>query len=76
MKTNILCFLGGLAAAAAVKAASSSPKTRQICVKTLATGMRVSEKAKAAFQNLKEDAADLCAEAKSQVEASAEKEAK
>lgn len=52
---------------------SSSPKTRQLCVKALAAGMKSTEKAKEAFQNLKEDAADLCAEARAQLEAPAAK---
>lgn len=73
MKTNLICFLGGVAAAAAVKMVSSSPKTRQLCVKALAAGMKTTEQAKVAFQNLKEDAADLCAEAKAQLDAPAVK---
>ena len=45
----------------------TAKKTRQLAVSGLAKGMKLQNDAKAAFQNMKDDAADLCYDA--QVEA-------
>ena len=61
---KFLCFAGGVAAALVGAKVAESPKTRQLCVAGLAKGMQLQQDAKAALQNMKEDAQDLCAEAK------------
>ena len=57
-----LCFLGG-AAFASMKLARSE-KTRTICVKGLAKGMKLQQDAKVTLQNMKEEAQDICYDAK------------
>ena len=63
-KKNWLIALAGAAAAEAVRVVASSKKTRELAVKGLAKGMRVSDRVKENMNNLKEDAQDLYAEAK------------
>ena len=55
---------GGVAAALVGAQVAKSPKTRQLCVNGIARGMQLQQEARAALQNMKEDAQDLCAEAK------------
>ena len=40
------------------------PKTRELCVAGMAKGMKLQQDARVTLQNMKEDAQDLCAEAK------------
>ena len=61
---KVLCFLGGAAAALVGVKVAKSPKTRAACVAGLAKGMQLQQDARVALQNMKEDAQDLCAEAK------------
>lgn len=59
-----LCFLGGAVAAFASMKLARSEKTRTICVKGLAKGMKLQQDAKVTLQNMKEEAQDICYDAK------------
>lgn len=58
------CTLGGVAAAIVGEKILKSKKTREICVSGMAKGMKLHQDACVALQNMKEDAQDLCDEAK------------
>ena len=55
---------GGVAAALEGAKVAKSPKTRELCVAGMAKGMKLQQDARVTLQNMKEDAQDLCAEAK------------
>ena len=61
---KFLCFIGGIAAALAGRAVAKSPRTRQACVNGIAKSMCLHQDAQVAFRNMKEDAEDLCSEAR------------
>ena len=61
---KILCFADGVAAALVGAKVAKSPKTRELCVAGMAKGMKLQQDARVTLQNMKEDAQDLCAEAK------------
>lgn len=61
---KFLYFVGGIAAATLGVKALKSETTRKACVTGLAKGMKVHQDAQAAFQTMKEDAQDLCFDAK------------
>ena len=61
---KVLCFAGGVAAALVGAKVAKSPKTRELCVAGMAKGMKLQQDARVTLQNMKEDAQDLCAEAK------------
>ena len=63
-ESEILCFAGGVAAALVGAKVAKSPKTRELCVAGMAKGMKLQQDARVTLQNMKEDAQDLCAEAK------------
>jgi len=65
---KFLCFVGGVAAATLGVKTLKSDKTRNLCVKGLAKGMKLQKDAQEAFQNMKEDASDICFDAKQQAE--------
>ena len=65
---KFLCFVGGFAAAIVGGKIARCPKTRVLCVNGLAKGMKLHQDAKVSFQNMKEDAADLCHEARQQAQ--------
>ncbi|MBE6035937.1 DUF1490 domain-containing protein [Aminipila sp.] len=69
---NTWFFLGGIAAAVAGKLILKSDTARKVCVTTLAQGMKMQKEAKVGLQNIKEDAEDLCYEARQESEAKAE----
>lgn len=52
----------------------TSPKTRSVAVTGLAKGMKLQKDAKAKFQSMKDDAADLCYDAKAEAGIEAETE--
>ena len=52
-----------------------SPKTRSVAVTGLAKGMTLQKDAKAKFQSMKDDAADLCYDAKAEAGIETETEA-
>ena len=63
MSKKALCFIGGVASATIGKRLLSSKATRELCVKGVAYGMRLQKDAREAFQNIKEEAADICHDA-------------
>ena len=65
---KFLCFVGGIAAATIGVKAIRSPQARKLCVTGMAKGMKLQKDAQAMFQNMKEDAQDLCYDAKMEAE--------
>ena len=73
-------LLYGLCGAAVVlvgRQILTSPKTREVAVKGLAKGMKLQNDAKSAYQSMKDEAQDLCYDAKVEagIEETAEDEA-
>ena len=66
MKTKLLYFLGGVVASVVAKKALECDAIRSTCVKGIAGGIKLNHKAMEAIQNIKESAADMCAEAQAQ----------
>lgn len=64
-KNNKVCFftLGVFAATAGVKFLKSNT-FRKGCVKTLANGMKLREEATVSFEKMREEAQDICYDAK------------
>lgn len=58
--------VAGAAGALIGKKVLTSRKTRELAVTGLAKGMKLSNDAKASFQNMKDEAEDICYEAKEQ----------
>ena len=56
--------LAGVVGPAIIKKILKAPKTREYAVKGLAEGMKITADAKAAFQDMKDQAADICNDAK------------
>ena len=63
-------FVGGIAAAIVGKKVLQSKATRELCVKTVAQAMKLQQDAQATFANIKEEAEDICCDAKKQAQAS------
>lgn len=63
---KLLCFVGGVATATLGVKALKSAKTRDACVKGLAKGMQLHKDAQETLQNMKEEAVDICHDAKQQ----------
>lgn len=61
---KLWCAVGGAAAVIVGKKIVKAKKTREIAVTGLAKGMKLQSDAKAAFQNMKDEASDLCYDAK------------
>lgn len=61
---HLLIFLGGMVAAVAGNSTLKSSKTRDLAVQGLAKGMKLQSDAQVAFQNMKEEAQDICYDAK------------
>lgn len=59
-----LSALGGAAAVIVGKKIITAKKTRELAVTGLAKGMKFTHDAKETFQNMKDEAADLCYDAK------------
>jgi hypothetical protein len=64
--SNVWCAVGGAAAVIVGKKILKSKKTRQLAVQGLAKGMMFTHDAKEAFQNMKDEAADICYDAKTE----------
>ena len=62
-----LIFLGGIATAIVGTKVLKCPKTRQVCVKTLAHGINFCDEAKSTVQTMRDEAEDLYADAKNPV---------
>ncbi len=63
---NFLCALGGAAAVIIGKKIITAKKTRELAVSGLAKGMKLTHDAKEAFQNMKDEAADICYDARTE----------
>ena len=63
---KFLCALGGAAAVIVGKKILTAKKTRQLAVSGLAKGMKLSRDAKEAFRNMKDEASDICYDAKTE----------
>ena len=63
---KLICALGGAAAVIIGKKVITSKKTRQFAVTGLAKGMKLTHDAKEAYQNMKDEAADICYDAKAE----------
>ena len=61
---KLWCVVAGAAAVIVGKKVFTSPKTRSVAVTGLAKGMKLQKDAKAKFQSMKDDAAELCYDAK------------
>ena len=60
---KFLYFLGGIVATLAGAHAVKSGKAKRVAVKGLAAGMKFQKQAHESFQNIKEEATDICFEA-------------
>lgn len=65
---KLLCFVGGVLAATYGVKALKSDKTRKACVNGLAKCMQLQSEAKETFQNMKDEAEDICYDAKQQAD--------
>ena len=63
---KFLCALGGAAAVILGKKILTAKKTRQLAVSGLAKGMKLSHDAKEAFRIMKDEASDICYDAKTE----------
>ena len=71
---KFLFFAGGVAVAVAGAKALKSKKLRNMCVKSMAAGMKLQKDAEEAFQNMKEEAADMCFDARKEITSTDSKE--
>ncbi|MCU6761120.1 Uncharacterised protein [uncultured Roseburia sp.] len=60
---KFICFASGVLAALVGTKLVKDKTVRKACVATMAKGMKVQKNAQEAFQNMKEEAEDLCYEA-------------
>lgn len=65
---KFLCFAGGVLAATAGVKAAKSEKTRKACVNGLAKCIKLKNDAQQTLQNMKEQAEDICYDAKQEAE--------
>lgn len=63
---KLWCAIAGAAAVIVGKKVIKSKKTRQLAVSGLAKGMKLQNDAKEAFQNMKDEASDICYDAKTE----------
>ena len=63
---KVWCAIGGAAAVIVGKKILTAKKTRELAVTGLAKGMKLKNDANSAFQSMKDEAQDLCYEAKEQ----------
>ena len=64
---KVWCAIGGAAAVIVGKKILTAKKTRELAVTGLAKGMKFQQEAKETLQNMREEAEDMCYEAKSQL---------
>lgn len=69
---KFLCFAGGVLAATCGVKAAKSEKTRKACVSGLAKCIKLRDDAQEALKNMKEEAEDICYDAKQAAKADAE----
>lgn len=65
---QVWTFVGGAAAAVAGSRFAKSKKARELAVKGIANSMKLRDDAAAAYETIKEDAKDICYEAKARNE--------
>lgn len=63
---KFLCALGGAAAVIIGKKIITAKKTRELAVSGIAKGMKLTHDAKEVFQNMKDEADDICCDAKAE----------
>ena len=63
---KLWCAVAGAAAVIVGKKKLKADKTRSLAVTGLAKGMKLQKDAKAAFQNMKDEASDICYDAKTE----------
>ena len=63
---KLWCAVAGAAAVIVSKKILKADKTRSLAVTGLAKGMKLQKDAKAAFQNMKDEASDICYDAKTE----------
>lgn len=63
---KLWCAVAGAAAIVVGKKVLKSEKTRNLAVTGLAKGMKLQNDAKATFQNIKDEASDICYDAKTE----------
>jgi hypothetical protein len=61
---KLWCAIGGAAALVIGKKILTAETTRKLAVSGLAKGMKLQSDAKATFQNMKDEASDICCDAK------------
>ena len=66
---KVLCFVGGVLTATYGVKALKSEKTRKACVSGLAKCIKLQNDAQATFKNMKEEAEDICYDAKKEAAA-------
>lgn len=64
-----LLFVGGVLTGTLGLKALKSKTAKKLCVNTLANGMKMQQEAQNLFQTMKEDAEDMCYEAREAAEA-------
>ncbi len=69
------CFILGVASAIVGMKVLKNKKTREVCVSGVAKTMKLYKDAQVAFQNIKEEAEDICYDAVEEGEADENKEA-
>ena len=67
-------FVGGMATAVIGSKVLKAPGTREACVKGIAAGMKLKNDAAATIQNIKEDAQDICNDAREKAAAAEDNE--
>ena len=65
---KVLCFVGGALAATYGVKVLKSEKTRKACVSGLSKCMKLQKDAQAAFQDIKDEAEDICYDAQQEAE--------
>lgn len=63
---KLWCAVAGATAVIVGKKILKADKTRSLAVTGLAKGMKLQKDAKAAFQNMKDEASDICYDAKTE----------
>lgn len=72
---KLWCVIGGAAAVVVGKKIATAKTTRKLAVSGLAKGMKLQSDAKEAFQNMKDEASDICYDAKTEAGINTEEEA-
>lgn len=65
---KVVFFAAGIASVFAAKKLVKSEKVRKACVSGIAKGMKLQQDAQETFKNMKEDAEDLCYEARTSLD--------